>query len=377
MKNTNKKGNVSVSLSWVFMIVIGTFFLVLSYNIIDKYQDNEQTKYEIELKQALRNIFNNVGRTAGIEENSLEPIGNIFTNSEVKILCEQGFPILSLNGELDANNEFLQNYPVFMTYIEQGEIDQTYLGVESFRLPFKISNMLAIVSKKNKIVFDKNSAVSEKIHNKFSKSSYNDLNFDTEDFTDLSLFESKNEKLSLNSVVFVSDVGTPLSGINIEDLDYEVSLVQIEETSDNSGRIIIFDKDRNSKQYNYIDYNSAFGLITMSVLSSPDTFDCSYNLIIDSIPPVYDFYIRKTDYLINQSKTQRLCSSSLLNKAQDGSFDGSEQVALYQDLKTSLTNIKLEVEANRFDNLGILSNLLFDLETKSKNLERFSCEYVY
>lgn len=359
------------------MIVIGTFFLVLSYNIIDKYQDNEQTKYEIELKQALRNIFNNVGRTAGIEENSLEPIGNIFTNSEVKILCEQGFPILSLNGELDANNEFLQNYPVFMTYIEQGEIDQTYLGVESFRLPFKISNMLAIVSKKNKIVFDKNSAVSEKIHNKFSKSSYNDLNFDTEDFTDLSLFESKNEKLSLNSVVFVSDVGTPLSGINIEDLDYEVSLVQIEETSDNSGRIIIFDKDRNSKQYNYIDYNSAFGLITMSVLSSPDTFDCSYNLIIDSIPPVYDFYIRKTDYLINQSKTQRLCSSSLLNKAQDGSFDGSEQVALYQDLKTSLTNIKLEVEANRFDNLGILSNLLFDLETKSKNLERFSCEYVY
>ncbi len=70
----NKIANVTVSLSWVFMIIVGSFFIMTSYNIIAKYKDNEEDKYKIELKQALRNIFNEFGNTAGIEESSLAPL---------------------------------------------------------------------------------------------------------------------------------------------------------------------------------------------------------------------------------------------------------------------------------------------------------------
>jgi len=144
----NKKASITVSFSWVFMIIIGTSFLLLSYNVIAKYKTNEDAKVEIEIKQALRNILNNIGRTTGIEENSLQPIKNLFRNTKVELLCLDDIPILSLNGKLDANNEFLKNNPTFMTYIEQGKVEESYIGVESFNAPFKVSNLLAIISKK-------------------------------------------------------------------------------------------------------------------------------------------------------------------------------------------------------------------------------------
>ena len=85
-----KKGDITVSFSWIFMIIIGTIFLLMAYNIISKYKANEEMKYDIELKQALRTIFNNFGRTAGMEKNTLAPMGNIFKNMKVEIICNEG-----------------------------------------------------------------------------------------------------------------------------------------------------------------------------------------------------------------------------------------------------------------------------------------------
>jgi hypothetical protein len=64
----------------------------------------------------------------------------------VEILCNDGIPLLSINGDIDPNNDYLQSYPTFMTYVKQGKIDNTYLVIESYRLPFKITNLLGIVS---------------------------------------------------------------------------------------------------------------------------------------------------------------------------------------------------------------------------------------
>lgn len=371
----SKRSNIAVSLSWVFMIIVGTFFIILAYNIIQTYQENEQAKYEIELKQALRNIFNNVGRTAGIEENSLEPIGNIFSDTRVEILCEQGFPILSLNGKLDANNEFLQNYPVFMTYIEQGSIDQTYIAVESLRLPFKVSNMMALVSKKNLIVFDENSRISRDLIDKFKKSSYNDLSYMTYDFSDMNNFYEDVSNLNLNSINFVSDVGVEMNGLDISDLNLESNLVQIQKFNDETGEIVFTNQEDVVTKYNYIDYNEALGLVIMAVLSTPEVFECSYGLILEYTPSIYDFYIQKTKDMAREGLSKRLCSSSLVNLGDD--IDGEQQSAVYEDLALSFELMRDKIKNDKFNNIEEINSLLSKIEDSQIKLEEFNCEYVY
>lgn len=371
-----KKGSMEISMSWVFMIIVGTFFVVFSYNVIHKYYENEEAKFLVELNNNLRNIMNNVGRTAGIEENSLEPLGSIFQDSRVKIMCNDNMPILSINDNLDTNNQYLNNYPTFMTYIEQEKIDYTYLAVESFRVPFKTTNTLAFVSKKNLIVFDKESEISKKLVKKFKDSSYSDLSYMVVNFDSLSTMENiKND--NLNSVIFVSDETRNMYGANLQDYDFEAYHVKINENTNNYGTIKYIDKDSNTKTFKYIDFDESLNMITMAIFSSPETFECSYNLMVESMEPIFDYYILKNNYLINKSQTHRVCSASQVSTNGPTGFDGTMQTMLYQNLKDSLIDAKNHVKNNGLDNPSTLYSLAKNIEGKQKELEEWNCIFVY
>ncbi len=392
MRLNAKKADMDVSMSWIFMIIIGTVFFVLAYIIVDKYMENENQKYELELKQSLRSILNNAGRTSGIEENSLENAGNLFNGKSAEIMCIGGLSTLWIDdGKItDTENQFIENYPLFMSRIGSSKTDDTYIAVESFRLPFKITNMVAIVSEKNLIVFDKDSEITKKYLYKFNKGSYRNLeyradwNFDSDFQSILDYAKERN----IESIVFVSDRKTltpnPITVTELNQFNQIAYLVEIEEKEPKGkyGTIYYLDKDGITSSYNYIDYDNSLGIITMAVFSTPKTFECSYNQLLNSIPKVYDFYITKTTYLYSSSKNSQICSSSLISY---GSADiGILQQNFYQELNTTLSNFKkniTQVNGNtltvNFNNTQNIYSLLVLIEADFKNLEKYNCPYVY
>lgn len=366
IKRKSKKSNITVSISWVFMTIVGVFFIVLAYQIIGNYKDNKEVEYQIELKNTLRNILNKFGRTAGIEENSLALLGNIFRDSKVEIICNDGISLLSINDDIDANNNYLQNYPVFMTNIDQGKVDNTYLAIESFRMPFKITNLLAIVSKKNLIVIDRNSDFGKELYNKFRIGSYSDLNIVYLDFSNLNDFDNNYVKgKNLNSIVFVTDFGNSLN-FSISDFKIETYVVRIEEEGLKYGKIHY--EDQLSKNYNfsYYDFKGDLSLQTMAVFSNPSTFECSYNNLFKSTEAVYNFYINKSEYF--GSRTENICISS---------FDKGEHKILYDEIRDTMVDLNTEIKNNRFINPNVLDNSIILFEEQNLRLEANSCPYIY
>lgn len=378
--SNSKKSQVNVSFSWIFMIIIGSFFIIMAYNIIGKYQEVEEYKYEVELKKTFRVIMNNVGRTSGIESNVLESIGNVFKDRKVELECVGGKSVLSINdGEImDTSNEYLQNYPIFMTKISQGTIANTYMAAESFFMPFKITNMLAIVSKKNLIIFDSDSEISEKLIYKFDKGSYRNLSYFEEDFEELDVTNFMEEYVdgrSLDSIMFVSDSGksinTLLSEIPEEIMTYHL---KINETVDTFGSLQYFNRSNELvASYNYSNWKEEYlTLPTMAIFSNPQTFECSYNLLLETIPTIYEFYILKAKKYESISSNQIICSSTI---AQENDY--YRQEFKYNTIVENLKTIKNHAKVNKFENIADLHRKLNKLSSDNKNLEEFNCPYIY
>lgn len=374
----SRKANVMISFSWIFMIIIGGFFLILSYNIVSKYQANQEAKYDIELRQALRSILNNVGRTEGIEENSLRPIGNIFSNKDVEILCVDNVPLLSINEKLDGENQFLKNYPTFMTKISEGKVSFSYIAVESLRVPFKTTNLLAMVSKKNLIVLDTNSDITEKVNDKFTKGSYKELEFWTMDFSTINTveFQDNIKKMNLNSIMFVSDMNHNLPIGFLAELKPASYQVKIDDKN-GYGTINYFDKDGEIESFNYIDFDDSFSLPTMAIFSKPETFKCSYELVIENTINTYQFYIDKANLLSERSLNEKLCSDISVKYDSSGKIDGRSQKVLYDSMSQLLESAKLEVETQRFNNVENVNTILGEIDRKSRDIESYNCMYIY
>ena len=374
----SKKGDVQVSLSWVFMIIIGTLFLVLAYNIIGKYKHIEEQKLELEVKHTLRTIMNNVGRTVGVENSKVEPLKDKpFQNSKVEIICEGGTNILSLNDNLDANNQYLNSYPVFMTYIEQNDIDFTYMVVESFKLPFKTTSLLAFVSQKNLIVFDTNSKMANKIVTKFNKGGFDDINYIAKDFSNsvdlINLKEEVDNPLKYNSIMFVTDKNndfeTDLSEYN---KDLRVYKLEFNIINKQYGNLTYIDRNKNNYTYTYFDIDESLSLPTIALFSAPGTFNCSYDRLIENTISTYQFYLNKTNYIMEIANNSLVCSSNFEDST-EYIFQKYKYEALFKNLNDSYNLILQE----NFTNGEELSNLLNKITSAQKILESENCIYVY
>ena len=143
------------------------------------------------------------------------------------------------------------------------------------------------------------------------------------------------------------------------------------------------DKNGPKANYRYFDhYDKDFqdprlNLITMAIFSSPDTYECSYKLLENNIVDTYNFYINKTNLLIEKSSNERTCSSNLANIDTNGNFNGDFQVKLYEDMLKALENSRDILEKEKFNKATELVNSINQIDLASGKLEEFDCLYVY
>lgn len=378
-----KKAEVVVSFSWLFMAIIGVFFIALAYNIVMQFQETEEEKFRVELQQNLRSILNTVGRTSGLEENLVEPLGNLFRDSDVELTCFENIPIMSINGYEFAENSFVRNNPTALSYISQGRLDNTYLAVESFRLPFKTTNILAFVSEYNLIVFDEGSNISEEFEQKFKQqSAYRDFSVTFEySFDDMGSFIQDMDGRALSSVMFVSDEGVTLSNLDLEDLNYDAYHVQIDYTNvENMGgysEITFADSNKENQvldSYESIDYDNSLTLETLAIFSNSQAFSCSYDVLLENTKISYDFYLKKLSDIIDRisdvapDSNSEFCSSTV---------NSETSKIYYENLNESLFNLKEEINQNNFTNPNEILTLLNTLETSYMTLENRNCYDIY
>ena len=392
VKKSNS-ANINVSLSWIFMIVVGSFFIIFSYNVIDTYKENEDIKYSLELKQSLRTILNQIGKTTDNDQIKFEYLDSIFQDTKVEILCNNGEPLLALNDDLDPNNQFLNNYPTFMTEIEESSVPTTYLAVESFNMPFKITELVAIVSTKNIIILDESLDIADELLEKFAKGAYRDkiiietINSNDQNVNLDLLVNSIMENKNPSSILLIKPLSSQISLPNDLDIPtYDLVINKLENRAyEISYEQYLSNVDNTPKKFGYYDYEDSLSLITMAMFSSPQTFECSYNLLLKKIEPVYNFYIDKLE-LIKQE--DNICSLELDNLGKN---------LKYQNLLDSLKKI-INADNQIFDEnqLAYKSNPNLEdsfinpqiaklyietgadsVDSNFKELEKFSCVYIY
>lgn len=380
----DKRANIQISLSWLFMIIIGTFFLYIAYNIIGTYSENEETKYYIEVKSALSNVLLKAGKSTGYEENYIQPLDTFFKDSRVEIICNNGLPLLSINEKIDDNVDFLKNIPTFMTVIEEGDVSFTYLAVENFRTPFKVTNMMAIVSKKNLIVFDSNSEITKLLSKKFSDSAYrNSLSLSQLDFSSVSS-SSYNDLIrekDIQSIMFVSDYDSSTLGLMLDELNVDSYHLQFIGDSDEfmSGKLIYTDRYDEKFEYDFIDYreqvfdSKPLSMPTMAVFSNPTTFECGQNLVIESTQSIFEFYENKVEYLISVSEFTQVCSNDVWSNVGNGVY----QVEKYEELRDEIVNGTEYIMNNKFNNSKNLYIIIEKIQELSQGLSDDSCEMIY
>jgi len=266
--------------------------------------------------------------------------------------CNDGLPLLYLNEEY-FENSYISTHPTFMTNIKQKKVSETFLAVENFRFPFKITNMLAIVSKKNLIVFDSspNSQIGNELLEKFQKGAYKNLNYIGIDFSNIDTTNFETNKVDgrdLNSIIFVSD-NNVISGNN-EIMDILKSTTgsykRVEkiglEIGNNEIKYIWIDTD-NTEQDSTFSINSnsnddSLAIETMAVFSNSPTFNCSYNLLFNTIVSSYEFYELKAQSYATEGT--HFCTSTK-----------ALQSSLYSDLKDTLSSVR-----TTFENTGLNLN---------------------
>ena len=370
----SKSGDVHISLSWVFMIIVGAFFIVLSYSIVSKYQENEERKHELELSLAMREILNKVGHTSGIEKAKIENTPDVFEELELEVVCIGGEPLLSINGNINPNNQFLENYPTFMSKINKGSIN-TYIIVENYKLPFKITNLLAIVSTKNIIVLDENSDIFEELLLKFNREYRGNIKPIKKDFSGGSISPSEiwNDIKDKNpsNMIFVTDDNGNIPTEESSDLPFYSVLIE-RDPNNPIGNITYHNKSGEPlDSFTYIDYDESLSLISMAIFSTPHVFNCSYNLLMRHIEPVYNFYISKSNYMRNKSYyNKEICSLSL---------DEQGRQIGYLLMNESLVSVRDELATNNFKNIqdSALYNKVLNVSKQARKLDSNSCLLVY
>ena len=93
------------------------------------------------------------------------------------------------------------------------------------------------------------------------------------------------------------------------------------------------------------------------------------SLVSSSAIAVYDFYIEKTKYLIEQSNGNWLCSESIGSK--------EIQKTHYEDLLSRLEETKNYIQTEKFNNPSNLISFITSIEASERELEKFNCEFVY
>lgn len=377
----NKKAMVTTSLSWMIMTIIGAFFIIFGYSIIQNYQDIEEEKFSLELQSTLNHIFTLIGQSTGSEANSLQKLNTIFQDRRVEMFCREGIPTLSIDGDENPNAQFLKNYPVFMTEIDQEKADLSYVAVENFDMPFRITPLLGIVSKKNLYVIDEsNEELVEIYREKFNRySAFNELNVKFVDLSQQSNVQTlldEVEDQNLNSISFLTNTQYRedyLEGF-LDEISYYGTHIQIDyneftidEQTHAEGTIFYVASTKDNfekKNFSYIDWNKQLSLPTMALFSKPEVFECSYSILKEAINQTYLYYEIKAKELQEISTNKQHCRDDISKP---------EQKIKYSTIENELYNARFDETFINLKNYNYLDSLI----NKHNNIIRDSCIYLY
>ena len=388
----NKFGAVVMSFSWIFMIIVGSFFVIFGYSVVSTYQENEFAKSQLEFRLSLQSIFKKVGYGKGSETTSLEKVQYIFEDSKIELLCSEGFPLLSIDGEIDSSNNYLKNYPFFMTVIEQDRVDETYIAVEELDLPFYISPLMALVSQRNVYVFDRE-IWENYFEEKFSQTSaFKTLNTRVVDYSDPSTFDAlfaDVSKLELSSITFITTperyayIPKPSSMDSVVDIHLSISFNSQTHRAGRSsyeytsGEITYMNTSywtsNMSEEYtfNYTDYKDSLTLPTFALFSTPETYECGATTIDSLMTSTYNYYISKAELLVQQVSQSGIDTSNFCSE----NINQEEVILRYQNLLDNL--ISMRDYEDRFKNIENLNNLLEELWVSKDALDTYNCIDVY
>ena len=359
----NRKSQVQIVLSWLFIVLVGGFFIYLSYKFILTYQENKEEEYLIKFKQVFRNVVTELSQSTGDESIKYTNLETLLKGKVLEIECIDNMSFFKMDDRLDQNNVLFDNYAITTNKIDQESEKDTYIFSIGFLAPFRATNFIVLTSGTNYLIFDNRSKYVIKIFNRTEKVNRGmDLknkylrNFsDTQTQTEL---ENINSNKKVTSLTFVTDIGVPNNLLDIFDEFYVVNITESigKKVSINHSKYI-GDQIELSKNFSFIDFNEKHEILLAAIHSSTNSFSCFHKKIFDLFEERLNFIKIKNDYLYEKSGTEQLCSA---RRVSDESVH--LDVLHYETLNSTINDIYSNFET-------------FDLVKLSENLSTFEDQH--
>ena len=369
-----RKSAIQISMSWVFMVLIGTFFIYMALNVISTYRENKEAEYFFEYKTNLKKQLNVLGITLGDASSELYNLENLFENREVDIICEEGFSFLRIDNILDAQNQIVKDYMISTPGFSQYELPTTYLYTSSLKLPFKVADLISLVSTNNYFIFDEGSIYSIEIYKKLSEINFKNLentftynlkNLDDDEELNNLRFKLLDEGKETITFIYDSNIiNETLKNKIRETLPIKVYFIEFRELSSVFG-FLIHEDEKISKQLFYLDLKKDYSLPIFYILSNTNSLFCLEEKLNLNFELRVEFLIQKLNEIVKNNE-EKLCKKSF-------SRDNYEEF-LYNELDKNLKDL-LEILRNgdRLDLIPILGRV----QNAHQNLEKNSCILLF
>ena len=358
INNFSKKSAIEISFSWIFSILLGSFFLIFGFNFVNSYQDYKQEEFEIKFLLNLNKIIFDKSISSGIEKTKYSKINNLLEEIDLSAKCNNGFTLLEINSKLQKiNNIILNDYPIFINKIEKNKGDTNYLILNNFRSSFKITPLIFIVnSKNNLIVFDKSILLKDDLEKEIKSNIYRNFNIVFDNITS-DIFLSSIEGKNFDSKVFITD---DKNKINFNKNENYI-LLGIE---NNEIKKFTYISENKNSSYSNFDYEKDFSILYGAMFSNQNLFECSYNKIVENFLEKISIYQKKTEFFLTLEKDE-ICKLEGYRK-------------YYENINISFSNIYDEVKKNNFTNQSYIYDELNKIETQNFYLKKgFNCKTIY
>ena len=315
----NRKSQVQIVLSWLFIVLVGGFFIYLSYKFILTYQENKEEEYLIKFKQVFRNVVTELSQSTGDESIKYTNLETLLKGKVLEIECIDNMSFFKMDDRLDQNNVLFDNYAITTNKIDQESEKDTYIFSIGFLAPFRATNFIVLTSGTNYLIFDNRSEYVIKIFNRTEKVNRGmDLNnkflMNFSDSGTQTELENINSNKKVTSLTFVTDIGVPNNLLNIFNEFYVVNItesigkkVSINHSKYVQGEIVL------SKNFSFIDFNEKHEVLLAAIHSSTNSFSCFHKKIFDLFEERLNFIRVKNDYLYEKSGTEELCYAGSIN----------------------------------------------------------------
>ena len=280
----SKKSQVHSQFNWMFVLMVGGFFLLLFFGLSTRQAESAQQRISATALQGISNIFESARTGTSMSASVRIPYLTIEFSCETGLFGDHIYSEYRVGGF----SRRIDGLPTFVPGDLTG--DNLVTWTQSWNIPFSVMNFLFIVNDQTRFFFINNPSHSEifnSIEDSFSSNmksefleSINDPRFaDFNDDYSIIVIFSDNE----NHPVAVSErVNEIFSG--------STRIVQIVPDDEIFGKVIYYDEDGFDGQVQYAGRASLYGAIFSP---SDDYYECSMRKALERFSRVACIYHQK------------------------------------------------------------------------------------